>query len=50
MRRNADQGDPGTLLAGFGEARLMQHLDGRLEVVRRNEADRKAVTLMPSSA
>ena len=42
MRRYRDEGDPRSLLAGFGEARLMHHLDGRLELVGGSETDRKA--------
>ena len=42
MRRYPCEGDPGTLLAGFGDARLMRHLDGRLELVGGSEADRNA--------
>jgi hypothetical protein len=42
MRRYHDQPDPGTLLAAFGEARLMNHLDGRLDLVGGTEADRQA--------
>ena len=42
MGRYPDEGDPGTVLAAFGEARLMQHLDGRLDLVCGTEADRQA--------
>ena len=42
MGRYPDEGDPGTVLAAFGEARLMQHLDGRLELLGGTEADRQA--------
>lgn len=41
MRCYPDQPDPGTLLAGFGEARLMHYLDGRVEMVGGTDADRK---------
>ena len=40
MRRYSDEGAPDTLLAGFGDARLMHHLDGRLELVGGTELDR----------
>ena len=42
MRRYPDDSDLGTLLASFGEARLMHYLDGRLELVGGTEGDRKA--------
>ena len=42
MRRYPDDSDPGTLLASFGEARLIQHLDTRLELVGGTEVDRTA--------
>jgi hypothetical protein len=42
MRRCAGKGDPGTLLAGFGDARLIQHLDTRVELVGGTEANRTA--------
>lgn len=41
MRRYADEGDPGSTLASFGEARLMQYLDTRVELVGGTEAERK---------
>ena len=44
MRRYPDDSDPGTLLASFGEARLIQQLDTRFELVRGTEADRTAAT------
>ncbi len=42
MRCYPDDSDPGTLLASFGEARLMNHLDGRLDLVGGTEANRQA--------
>ena len=42
MRRYPDDSDPGTLLASFGEARLIRHLDTRIELVGGTEADRTA--------
>lgn len=39
---NANEGDRGTLLAGFGTARLVRFLDGRVELEGGTEADRKA--------
>ncbi|MBE7502641.1 MAG: hypothetical protein HS113_20610 [Verrucomicrobiales bacterium] len=40
--RYANEGDAGTLLAGFGTARLMRYLDGRVELEGGTEADREA--------
>ena len=37
-----DEGDPGTLLAAFGDARLIQHLDTRIELVGGTEVARTA--------
>ena len=42
MRRFPNDSDPGTLLAAFGEARLVQHLDTRVELVGGSETDRTA--------
>ena len=42
MRRHPDEGNPGILLTAFGEAPLMQHLDGRLELLGGTETDRQA--------
>jgi hypothetical protein len=42
MRPWPDDSDPGTLLASFGDARLIRHLDTRLELVGGTEADRTA--------
>ena len=42
MRRYPDDADPGTLLAAFGDARLIQHLDTRVELVGGTEANRTA--------
>jgi len=42
MRRYPDDDDPDTLLAAFGDARLIQHLDTRIELVGGTEPDRTA--------
>lgn len=42
MRGYPDESDPGTMLASFGDARLIQFLDTRVELVGGTEADRKA--------
>jgi len=42
MRRYPDDSDPGTLLASFGEAPLIQHLDTRMELLGGTALDRTA--------
>ena len=42
MRRYPDERDPGTLLAAFGDARLIQHLDIRVEPVGGTEGHQTA--------
>jgi hypothetical protein len=42
MRRHyAPEGDPGETLAGFGDARLVKYLDGRVELLGGTEAERE---------
>lgn len=40
VRRYPKEGDAGTLLAGFGTAKLLRFLDGRVELEGGTEADR----------
>lgn len=42
MEPRGDEGDPGVLLAVFGEAKVMKFRDGRVELVGETTADRKA--------
>ncbi|MBE7499584.1 MAG: hypothetical protein HS113_04610 [Verrucomicrobiales bacterium] len=42
IRRFPHEGDPGRIMVGFGEARLIQHLDTRVELLGGTDADRTA--------